>query len=59
MTKDTGLNTVDNNGEKRIFNINVGQIAPEDVEEYVKKVKEAFKKPIPLDFKLPEDDEKN
>ena len=38
--------------EKRIFNIEVGKIAPEDVEEYVNKIKEAFKTPIPLDFKL-------
>ena len=38
--------------EKRIFNIEVGKIAPEDVEEYVNKIKEAFKTPITLDFKL-------
>jgi len=41
-----------NKEEKRIFNIEVGKIAPEDVEEYVNKIKEAFKTPIPLDFKL-------
>ena len=47
---------ISENSEKRIYKIEVGVIAPEDVEEYVKNIQEAFKKPIPLNFKLPEND---
>ena len=53
---------ISDNGYKRIVKIEVGLIAPEDVVEYVKQIQEAFKKPIPLDFKLPENytgDERN
>ena len=57
MSEEINFNKVGDNHEKRIFKIKVGQIAPEDVEEYVKKILESFKKPIPLDFKLPEKDE--
>lgn len=54
MNEEIKFNKVGDNHEKRIFKIEVGQIAPEDVDEYVKKIQESFKKPIPLDFKLPE-----
>ena len=47
-------NKVGENNEKRIYKIEVGVIAPEDAEEYVKQIQESFKKPIPLNFKLPE-----
>ena len=49
---------ISENSEKRIYKIEVGVIAPEDVEEYVKNIQEAFKKPIPLNFKLPENNGK-
>jgi len=52
MSEEINWNKVGDNGEKRIFKINVGEIAPEDVEEYIKKIIESFKKSIPLDFKL-------
>ncbi len=54
MSEEINFNNLGDNREKRIFKIEVGQIAPEDVEEYVKKIQESFKKSIPLDFKLPE-----
>jgi len=41
-------NSKDNNSEKRIFKIEVGKIAPEDVEEYVKKITKLFKTPMPF-----------
>lgn len=56
MSEEINYNEVGNNGEKRIYKIDVGKLAPEDVEKYVKEIQELFKKPIPLDFKLPETD---
>lgn len=59
MNEEINFNKVGDNHEKRIFKIEVGQIAPEDVDEYVKKIQESFKKSIPLDFKLPEKNEEH
>lgn len=56
VSEEINWNIANEQGEKRMYRIEVGQIAPEDVDEHIKKIKEMFKTPIPLNFKLPEND---
>ena len=45
MGEELDFNKAGDNGEKRIFKIKVDNIAPEDVDAYIKAVAESFKKP--------------